>query len=83
MDTGEDTEETSDAVGELLNMTIGATKSHYPFEEDPFRISLPTLVIGVDYVVHMKTKTGNDIGTIEYRLDGNNTYLGLRMLLGS
>lgn len=48
----------TDAVGEVLNMITGATKKHYSDGvEDPYKVSIPTAVLGKDYVISLKANT--------------------------
>lgn len=61
-----DSDDMKDAVGELLNMIIGAAKNYYSSGVDPFKISVPTIVIGEDYVVHIKASNKDKISLLDF-----------------
>lgn len=48
-----DSDDMKDAIGEMFNMIVGAIKSFYSADTDPFKISVPTTVIGEDYQVQI------------------------------
>jgi len=71
MDIAADSDDMKDAVGEFLNMIIGRAKTQYSIDE-AFKISVPTLIIGEDYAVHISAKTSETVAalTFNYESDG-------------
>lgn len=59
-------EDMKDAVGELLNMIVGAAKTRYSAEGDPFKVSIPTTIMGKDYTVHLKANSSDKISLIDF-----------------
>ena len=72
-----------DAMGELLNMISGAVKNHYQSESDPFKISVPTVVVGTDFAVHVKVKHEDEIISLAFQHDGGGEIIGLKLILVS
>lgn len=66
-----DSDDMKDAVGELFNMIVGACKSHYISDADPFKISVPTTVVGGDYTVHIKASPDATVALIPFSCEGN------------
>ena len=67
----EGSEEMKDAVAELLNMIIGSAKSYYSADGDPFKISVPTTIIGDDYSMHIKANPGDTISLLDFNCNGD------------
>ena len=75
--------ETKDAIGELLNIITGAVKSHYQSQRDPFKLSVPTIVAGTDFSVHVKVKSEDEIISLGFQHVGGDEQVGLRLMLVS
>ena len=75
--------DTKDAIGELLNMITGAVKNHYQNQRDPFRISVPTIVTGTNFSVHVKVESENKIVSLGFQHVGGKERVGLRLMLTS
>ncbi len=71
MEVGEESDDMKDAVGELLNMVVGNAKTYYASKKEGFKISVPSTVIGEDYVVHIKANNGNKMTCINFKCDNN------------
>lgn len=71
MEVAEGSEEMKDAAGELLNMIVGCAKSYYCSDSDPFKISVPTTVIGEDYRMHIKANPGDTISLIDFNCNSD------------
>ena len=72
-----------DAIGELLNMIVGGVKNHYQSQRDPFRISVPTIVTGTDFSVHVKVNSEDEIVSFGFLHVGGGERVGLRLMLVS
>ena len=59
-----------DAVGELLNMIVGSTKTEYSSDSDPFKISIPTIIVGADYSIHIKAGPTDMVTQIDFDCSG-------------
>jgi chemotaxis protein CheX len=70
IDIDANSDDMKDAVGELFNMIVGACKSHYASSTDPFKISVPTTVVGGDYTVHIKASSDATVALIPFSCDG-------------
>jgi chemotaxis protein CheX len=79
MEVAAGSEEMKDAVGEMLNMIMGTAKSYYSSEGDPFKISIPTTVIGEDYSVHIKASPGDTVSYLDFSCNGDT--MGLEVYL--
>ncbi len=75
--------DTKDAMGELLNMITGAVKNHYQSQRDPFRISVPTIVSGTEFTVHVKVESEDEIVSLGLQRVGGSERVGLRLMLVS
>ena len=69
-EVGEDSDDMKDAIGEMFNMIVGSTKSFYAASGDPFRISVPTTIVGEDYTVHIKLDPGAEVALIPFKCAG-------------
>jgi len=67
-----DSDDMKDAVGELFNMIVGACKSYLESKSDPFKISVPTTIVGGDYTVHIKAASDATVALIPFACDGHN-----------
>ncbi len=72
-----------DAIGELLNMIVGGVKNHYQSQRDPFSISVPTIVTGTDFSVHVKVASEDEVTSFGFQHVGGDEHLGLRLMLVS
>jgi len=61
----EGSDDMKDAVGEFFNMLVGTAKTKYATAGEPFRISVPTTVIGESYVLHIKANDADALTLIE------------------
>jgi CheY-specific phosphatase CheX len=66
-DVAEGSDEMKDAIGEFLNMVVGAAKARYPSEGEPFKISVPTTIVGSSYVLHIKAGESDAISLLRFR----------------
>lgn len=66
----EDSDDMKDAVGEFLNIVMGAIKRHYS-STNPFDISVPTTIIGGNYLVYTKASKNDKVSVINFNYDGN------------
>ena len=69
VDIGPESDDMKDAVGELFNMIVGAIKTYYATDGDPFKISVPTTVIGEDYRVHIKAGPDTKVSLITFKCE--------------
>ncbi len=60
-----------DAVAEMLNMIAGAAKTKYSSGSDTFKISVPTIIIGGDYTIHIKADSDDKISLLEFRYNND------------
>jgi CheY-specific phosphatase CheX len=70
-DVAEGSDDMKDAIGEFFNMIVGAAKTKYPSTAEPFKISVPTTIIGDDYVLHIKANASEELSLLEFRCDGD------------
>ena len=75
--------DTKDAMGELLNMITGAVKNHYQSQSDPFKISVPTIVSGTNFSIHVKVDSENQVVSLGFRHVGGEERVGLKLMLVS
>lgn len=75
--------DTKDAIGELLNMITGAVKNHYQSQRDPFKISVPTIVTGTNFTIHVKVESENEVVSLGFQRVGGTERLGLKLMLVS
>ena len=63
----EGSEDMQDAVGELMNMIVGAAKTAYARTSDngSLKISLPTTIVGDRYVLHINAEGTERVTLIE------------------
>ncbi len=69
-DVNEDSEEMRDAVAEFMNMIVGKTKSMYSADEETFKISIPTTIVGKNFIVHTKALEYGRESAIDFSCDG-------------
>ena len=67
MDVSDDSEDLKDAMGEMMNMIAGRAKTDYAEGNESFKISVPTTIVGEDYVVHIKANNGDAISSIGFK----------------
>lgn len=79
----EGSDDTKDAIGELLNMIAGGVKNHYQSQRDPFKISVPTIITGMDFSVHVKVESDDEIISLGFQHVGSDEHVGLRLMLVS
>lgn len=70
-----DSEDMKDAVGEVLNMIVGATKTYYANGTDPFKLSVPTTIIGEDYTVHIKASSTANVTQIPFTCNDESLHI--------
>ena len=61
----DESDDIKDAVGEFLNIIMGAIKRNYS-EDNAFDISVPTVVIGSDYVIYTKAERSDKVSIIDF-----------------
>ncbi len=66
----EDSEEMRDAIAELMNMIVGKAKSVYSAEVETFKMSIPTTIVGNNYVVHTKALDYKKESSIDFGYNG-------------
>ncbi len=71
MEVAEGSEEMKDAVGEILNMIVGSAKTYYSSDGDPFKMSIPTTIIGGDYSIHIKADPGATVSLLSFNCNGD------------
>jgi CheY-specific phosphatase CheX len=59
-----------DAAREFLNIIMGTIKRHYS-SGNPFDISVPTIIIGGDYLVYTKARKDDNVSLIDFNYNGN------------
>ena len=64
-------EDMKDAIGELFNMIVGAIKRHMTNGSDPFKVSVPTTIIGQDYSVHISAADKADVTYVPFTCSGH------------
>ncbi len=69
-DVKEDSEEMRDAVAEFMNMIVGKTKSMYSADEETFKVSIPTTIVGRNFVVHTKSLEYGEESAIHFSWKG-------------
>lgn len=75
--------DTKDAIGELLNMITGAVKNYYQSHRDPFKISIPTIVTGTNFTVHVKVESEKEIVSLGLQHVGGEERVGMKLMLVS
>jgi CheY-specific phosphatase CheX len=81
VDATSDQEEIQDALGELLNMIVSVAKYNYNPDKDPFSISVPTIVIGKDYSIHVKSEEKDQVSWLKFHANGGEESVRLRLLV--
>lgn len=76
MPVAEESDELRDAIGELLNIIIGSAKSYFS-QENSFKLSIPTTVIGRDFSLYIKANTGDSAFFVP--LTSGNAHMGLEL----
>ncbi len=71
-DVKEDSEEMRDAVAEFMNMIVGKTKSLYSADEETFKVSIPTTIVGRNFVVHTTAIEYGKESAIDFSCNGYN-----------
>lgn len=67
----EGSDDMKDAIGEFFNMIVGAAKTRYASDGEPFKISVPTMVVGSNYVLHIKAGESDKLSLLEFHCDGD------------
>ena len=70
MDVATDSDDMKDAMGEFLNMIVGAAKTNFSADKDVFTMSVPTTILGGDYTVYMKANKHNTCSAIDFNCGG-------------
>ncbi len=65
-----DSEDMRDAVGEFMNIIVGAIHRHYS-DSKTFEISVPSIIIGEDYLVYTKASKSDKVTIIDFIYDNN------------
>ena len=66
----ETSDEMKDALGEFLNMVVGDTKTRYAVAGEPFRMSVPTTVVGDHYDLQVQSGAAGPVGRLTLILEG-------------
>ncbi len=77
MEVAEDSDEMKDAVSEFMNMIVGKAKSNYSADRETFKVSIPTIIIGKDFVVYTKKLDYNRESTIDFSYNSYNIILNV------
>ena len=64
-----------DAIGELLNMVIGAANTLYAKGREPFKLSVPTTIIGKDYSIHIHAQPDAIVAHLPFTCNGKDLSL--------
>ncbi len=67
----EGSDDMKDAIGEFFNMVVGVTKTRYASSGEPFKVSVPTTIIGERYVLHVKANADDTMTLLDFRLDAD------------
>jgi CheY-specific phosphatase CheX len=70
-EVAEGSDDMKDAIGEYFNMVVGAAKTRYATTGEPFKISVPTTIIGEKYVLHVKANAADVMTLLDFRLDAD------------
>jgi CheY-specific phosphatase CheX len=65
----ENSDDMKDAIGEFLNIVMGVIKRHYS-SDNPFDISVPTTILGEDYLVYTKASKNDKVSLIDFKYNG-------------
>ncbi len=65
-----DSDDIKDAIGEFLNILMGMIKRYYS-SENLFDVSIPTVIIGDDYLVYTKASKNDKVSLIDFNYNGN------------
>lgn len=65
-----DSDDIKDAIGEFLNIIMGIVKRNYS-SKNIFDISIPTVIIGDDYLVYTKASKNDKVSLIDFNYNGN------------
>lgn len=65
-DVAEGSDDMKDAIGEFFNMVVGATKTRFGSNGDPFKVSVPTTIMGEDYVLHIKANPADKLARLDF-----------------
>jgi CheY-specific phosphatase CheX len=70
-DIAEGSDDMRDAIGEFFNMVVGAAKTRFATNGEPFKISVPTTIIGDNYVLHIKANEAEKLTRIDFGCEGD------------
>lgn len=70
-DVEKDSDDIKDAIGEFLNIILGIVKRNYS-SKNLFDISIPTVIIGDDYIVYTKASKNDKVSLINFNYNGSN-----------
>jgi chemotaxis protein CheX len=59
-----------DALGEVFNMIVGAMKRYLSNGSDPFKMSIPTTIIGTDYTIHVNASKNRCFLRVPFACNG-------------
>jgi chemotaxis protein CheX len=79
MEVEEGSDDMKDAVGEMLNMVVGNAKTRYSSENNTFKVSVPTTIIGEDYTIHIKANASDKISLLNFNC--NNDAMSIEVYL--
>lgn len=74
----EKSDDIMDAIGEFLNIIMGAVMRHYS-SDNAFDISVPTVIMGDDYLVYTKASKNDKVSIIDF--DNNENHFCIEIYL--
>lgn len=70
MDVEKGSEDMRDAIGEFMNIIVGAIHRYYS-DTKTFNISVPSIILGEDYLVYTKASKSDKVTIIEFMYEDN------------
>ena len=70
MNIEKDSEDMRDAIGEFMNIIVGSIHMHYS-DSKTFNISVPSIIVGEDYLVYTKASKNDKVTIIEFIYENN------------
>lgn len=64
-------------------MITSSVKNNLKSQRDPFKISVPTIVTGMDFPIHVKVESEDEIISFGFQHTGGSKHVGLRLMLVS
>ena len=70
IDIEKNSEDMRDAIGEFMNIIVGAVHRYYS-DSKTFNISVPSVIVGEDYLVYTKASKNDKVAIIEFNYNDN------------